>query len=118
MDGVILLLLGVLAAAVAYIIINMRNYQRVDYSHLLEQEQYVRALDSRIEYLEQLIAAEQEHVAGRERELAALLTAAQQSLASEVRAARDILVEEVRYIPPQPPPELGPATVASVAPAA
>lgn len=101
MDGVILLLLGVLAAAVVYIIIGMRGYQRVDYTNLLEQEEYVRALDSRIEYLEQLIATQQAQFAQRERELQGLLTAAQQHLAAEVRAARETIIEEVLASPQQ-----------------
>jgi hypothetical protein len=101
MDGVILLLLGVLAAAVVYIIISMRGYQRVDYTHLLEQEEYVRALDSRIEYLEQLISTQQGQFAQRERELQALLTAAQQHLAAEVRSARETIIEEVLASPQQ-----------------
>jgi hypothetical protein len=99
MDGVILLLLGVLAAAVVYVIMSLRNYQRVDYSHLLEQEEYVRALDTRIEYLEQLIASQQDQFAQRERELTALLTVAQQHLAAEVRSAREAIIEEVLATP-------------------
>jgi len=59
MDALIwlgLLLMTLLAGAVVYLFLNQRHFQRVDYGHLLDQEERLRQLDARIAHLERLIA--------------------------------------------------------------
>jgi hypothetical protein len=95
MESVILLLVGVLAAAVVYLFMSSRNYQRIDYSAILQQDDYVRALDGRIEYLEELIVLQQEQMELRQQDQEELLTAARLHFSQLAAAASE---------PPPPQP--------------
>lgn len=88
MESAILLLLGLLAIAVVYIVASLRHYQRIDYSRILEQDDYARALDSRIEYLEDLIAQQQDEHQQREAEHQQRIDEARLQFAAELAAVR------------------------------
>lgn len=94
-EGLTLVFLALLAGVVAYLALNLRHYQRVDYGNLVEQEQLKHQLESRIAHLEQLITrlAELEQI--RRAELDSMLDQAKTDLRTEVQQAREQILSEV-----------------------
>ena len=95
MEGITLVFLAVLAGVVVYLALNLRSFQRVDYSHLVEQEQLRQQIETRITYLEDLIARLAELERTRRDEMDAVLAAAKGELKAEVGQARQKILREV-----------------------
>lgn len=91
----VLLILALLAGCVLYLLITRRNYQRVDYSRLVEQEIERRQLLARLERLEQLISDLGEYDRRRRGELEAFAAETKRELAEQLKRARSELSAEI-----------------------
>lgn len=96
---VVVLLLAVLCCAVLILYLNQRQYQRIDFSSLLNQEEDQRRLESRIAYLEQLIADLAEFEQFRRQELDELITGTRSALEDQVTQAKHAIVHELLKSP-------------------
>lgn len=95
MEGLILVFLALLAGVVLYLVLSQRNFQRIDYGHLILQEERERQLNTRLQQAEALLSTLREYEAARKLELEQFVSAAKRELAEEVAAARGTIVSEV-----------------------
>ena len=95
MEGLTLVFLALLAGVVLYLVLSQRNFQRIDYGHLIQQEDRERQLNARLEQAETLLATLREYEYARKLELEQFISAAKQELADEIAAARNAIVSEV-----------------------
>lgn len=99
MEGLILVFLALLAGVVLYLVLSQRGYQRLDYSHLIQQEERERRTAARLKQAEALLAALKEYDHARRAELDRFISAAKQEIADEVTAARQSIVAGVLNSP-------------------
>jgi signal transduction histidine kinase len=94
-EGLTLVFLALLAGVVLYLVLSQRNFQRIDYSHLLKQEDQERQLTARLKQAEDLLATLREYEHSRKLDLERFVAAAKQELATEIAAARGKIIAEV-----------------------
>jgi hypothetical protein len=94
-EGLTLVFLALLAGVVLYLVLNQRNFQRIDYSHLILQEEQERQLSARLKQAEDLLTTLREYEHARKLELEHFVAAAMRELADEVAQARGSIVSEV-----------------------
>jgi len=97
----VLLLLAVLAGAILLLFLNQRNFQRVDYSALINEEEHQRRLNTRLAYVEQLIARLLDLEQQRGGELNRLVERARIDLETQVQQARQQITTELLSRPAQ-----------------
>lgn len=95
MEGLLLLVLVLLGGVVLYLALSQRQYQRIDYTYLITQEERERQVTARLEHLERLLAEFIEYENRRRAELDQLIAAARQSLAQQVGEAQQTIVRNV-----------------------
>jgi hypothetical protein len=98
-EGLILVFLALLAGVVLYLVLSQRNFQRLDYSHLLQQEERERQIIARLKQAEALLATLREYEQARRLELDRFVAAAKQEIVEEVAAARGSIVAGVLNSP-------------------
>ena len=91
----LLLTLVLVAGAVLFLYLNQRNFQRVDYGHLIDDEERERRLNARLRHLEDLLSELARYEQLRREDLDSLLSAAQQRLAEEIAGAKQHIVTDV-----------------------
>lgn len=94
-EGITLVFLALIAGVVLYLVLSQRNFQRIDYGHLVAQEERERQLLARLQQAEGLLLAMREYELACKLELDHFVTAAKQELAGEIRAARQFIVADV-----------------------
>ena len=95
MDAVILILLALLAGVVLWLALSQRQYQRVDYGALVDQEERERQLARRMEHLDRLISDLIAYERERRAELDALVVNTRTELQRQVESAKAEIVREV-----------------------
>lgn len=95
MDAVILILLALLAGVVLWLVLSQRNFQRVDYGAMVDQEERERQLARRMEHLDRLIADLIAYERERRAELDALVDNTRAELLKQVEDAKAEIVREV-----------------------
>lgn len=95
MEGLTLVFLALLAGVVLYLVLSQRNFQRIDYGYLIQQEERERQLIARLQQAENLLNTIREYERSRKLELERFVVAAKQELAEEIAAARGTIVSEV-----------------------
>lgn len=99
MEGLILVFMALLAGVVLYLLLSQRSFQRVDYSHLVQQEERERQTAARLKQAEALLATLREYEQARRLELDRFVAAAKQEIVEEVAAARGSIVAGVLNSP-------------------
>jgi hypothetical protein len=92
-DAVVGVMVVILAAAVVYLGLQLRHYQRIDYSFLLEQDERERRTSARIKTLEKLVGDLTQFEALRRAEMTEMLSASQRQLEMQASLLREMLVE-------------------------
>lgn len=95
MEGLTLVFLALLAGVVLYLVLGQQRFQRVDYSHLLLQEERERQTLARLEHAERLLADLHQYERQRRRELDELIARAGAELAHQVDRAREDITAQV-----------------------
>jgi hypothetical protein len=94
-EGITLVFLALIAGVVLYLVLSQRSFQRVDYGHLLAQEERERQLITRLQQAEDLLLTIREYELSRRLELEQFVTATKRELVEEIAAARRSIVSEV-----------------------
>lgn len=92
-EALISVMVAVLAGVVIHLWLQLRHYQRVDYVHLVEQEEREGRTKSRLSALEGLVSDLTAYDAIRRAELAEMLSASQVQLEQQAALLRETLVE-------------------------
>jgi hypothetical protein len=99
--GLLLVILAVLAGAVLHLFLNQRNFQRVDYARLLDQEERHHVEQTRQAQLEQLVGDLARLEQRRRHELESLIERAEDRLESNVCEAKQRLIGQLLAEPRQ-----------------
>jgi hypothetical protein len=94
-EGLTLVFLALLAGVVLYLVLGQRHFQRVDYGHLLMQEERERQTLARLEHAERLLADLRQYDRERRRELDELVARAGAELAHQIDRAREDITAQV-----------------------
>ncbi len=95
MDAVILIMLALVAGVVLWLVLSQRQFQRVDYGAMVDQEERERQLARRMEHLDRLIADLIAYERERRAELDALVINTRAELRQQVEQAKADIVCEV-----------------------
>jgi hypothetical protein len=98
-EGLTLVFLALLAGVVLYLVLSQRSFQRVDYSHLVQQEERERQTIARLKQAEALLATLREYEQARRLELDRFVAAAKHEIVEEVASARSAIVSSVLNAP-------------------
>jgi hypothetical protein len=95
MDAVILIMMALLAGVVLWLVLSQRQYQRVDYGAMVDQEERERQLGRRMEHLDRLIGDLIAYERERREELDALVATTRAELEQQVQQAKAEIVRDV-----------------------
>jgi hypothetical protein len=101
LEGITLIFLTLLSGVVLYLVLNQKNYQRVDYSHLITQEERERHLMARVEHAERMIGDLVAFERKQRQDMEALIDLAGQELTTRIAKAREQVLKEVLDDPAQ-----------------
>ncbi len=94
-----LVLLTLLGGAVLYLANNQNKFQRVDHARVLDDDLREKQLDTRLKYLEQLIADLATLGKEKRSELDRVVSTAKQELGSQIEEARGEIINQVLMQP-------------------